>query len=372
MDAKKLKAINITAALVLILLIAAAVAIGFDRRNARIRKAKAHFSTLQNDAGELFDSDAEHMNDTFQDLRQELRRYNGLRSFILYDDNGRVYYVYGRNSSDVRFATTGDEKYRSTITLAENAPFDISFTYSAGPGITAEAVYTTILEEEIFATTQILLIALLIIAIFLAVVLGVFLREKPSRGGSVIYGAPPSSSIGEDAAAPASGDNNEGLYSEESGFCREMFLRPRLESELKRAAAFDQDLVLGLVRCIESDENSAAEGEKELYENASAFFPFQDLLFEYDKRTFAVILPNPDLDQGIELLNNFQRHLFEIEGCCTFDTAIGLSSRNGRLLDHDRIINEAETALKKAGQDPETRLIGFRPDPGKYRAYLAQ
>jgi PleD family two-component response regulator len=53
------------------------------------------------------------------------------------------------------------------------------------------------------------------------------------------------------------------------------------------------------------------------------------------------------------------------------DIHIGLSSRAGRLVDADRIIGEAMAALSKAKQDGGARIIAFRPDPEKFRAYLA-
>jgi hypothetical protein len=256
-------------------------------------------------------------------------------------------------------------------------------TRSGDDGLRAEAVYTTLSARELFGFSQALLLGLVALAIILVVFIGMTYRSERSEGG-LVYTAPsgpesvrePRSEEETVAYTKTDGshqEHEEGLYSEYSGFCRKMFLKPRLESELKRAAAFDQDLVLAFVRCLEDQGGDGMdESSKELYEHATTFFPFQDLLFEYDSQTFAVILPNTDLDQGIELLTNFQLHLFETEGCCQFETAVGLSARNGRLIDQERIITETRAALNKAEEDPETKLIGFRPDPGKYRSYLAQ
>jgi hypothetical protein len=50
---------------------------------------------------------------------------------------------------------------------------------------------------------------------------------------------------------------------------------------------------------------------------------------------------------------------------------MGLSSRAGRLVDADRIIGESMAALVKAKQAGEVKIMAFRPDPEKFRAYLA-
>ena len=50
---------------------------------------------------------------------------------------------------------------------------------------------------------------------------------------------------------------------------------------------------------------------------------------------------------------------------------MGLSSRAGRLVDADRISQEAEAALQKARDDCDTHIVAFRPDADKYRRYLA-
>ncbi|MFO7849501.1 MAG: hypothetical protein R6V67_06045, partial [Spirochaetia bacterium] len=154
----------------------------------------------------------------------------------------------------------------------------------------------------------------------------------------------------------------------QNDFCSSTMLKPRLDSELKRAASSDQDLVLGFVHCFVCRELNE---DNEIYKSAFSFFPFQDLLFRFDSKTFAVILPNTDLDQGIDLLTKFQHYLFERNSRTPIDTAMGLSSRNGRLIDNERIILETRVALKKAIDDPETKIFGFRPDPGKYRSYVA-
>ncbi|GAB6090496.1 hypothetical protein [Spirochaeta dissipatitropha] len=48
----------------------------------------------------------------------------------------------------------------------------------------------------------------------------------------------------------------------------------------------------------------------------------------------------------------------------------GISARNGRLLDGKTLLKEARAALDRARQNDET-VVGFEPDPQKYRNYIA-
>ncbi|MCF7914955.1 MAG: hypothetical protein K9L66_07315 [Spirochaetaceae bacterium] len=174
------------------------------------------------------------------------------------------------------------------------------------------------------------------------------------------------------AAQPAKQTvNEESLYAPDSGLCFEQYLEERLSNELRRAASFDQDLVTALIKCRAAADNRSTYIQ--LAQTLKEHFTFHDLLFEVQNDKMAVILPSTDLEQGIDELSDFQKELFKTDPnvFCTDDVSIGLSSRNGRLINSDRILKEANAALKRAENDSETNLIGFRPDPGKFRSFLA-
>lgn len=99
-------------------------------------------------------------------------------------------------------------------------------------------------------------------------------------------------------------------------------------------------------------------------------FLFQDMLFEYGRNGFSVILPNTELDAAIKEAEAFR------DGVCTkkisnCTLSAGLSSRNGRLINGSRLINEASAALGKAMNDSGSKIIAFRSDPEKYRQFIA-
>jgi GGDEF domain-containing protein len=101
-------------------------------------------------------------------------------------------------------------------------------------------------------------------------------------------------------------------------------------------------------------------------------FSHEDLIFEFGSDTFCVILPQHDLDQAIvrsELVMKKAEGLKEKEFKKPFEITVGLTSRNGRLLDASRFMKEGQVALRKASRE-EGRIVGFRPDPVRFRNFL--
>ena len=145
----------------------------------------------------------------------------------------------------------------------------------------------------------------------------------------------------------------------------------RLESELKRAASFDQDLALALVSLRAHDpEGENSKREAVLGAEIRAFFLFRDLIFHYAPGTACVILPNMELEEGIRSLRDFTRMVADSRP--GYQVHAGLSSRSGRLLDAATLLTEAEGAIAKSRLDNEESIYGFRADPAKYRALIAR
>ncbi|MDR0447467.1 MAG: hypothetical protein LBH07_02240, partial [Treponema sp.] len=88
-----------------------------------------------------------------------------------------------------------------------------------------------------------------------------------------------------------------------------------------------------------------------------------------------VIVPAVNLEQGITKAEVFHARLL-IACPDSFhkkdDFLIGLSSRSGRLLDADRLLMEADRALKKAKSEPGSPIIAFKSDPEKYRDFISK
>lgn len=156
------------------------------------------------------------------------------------------------------------------------------------------------------------------------------------------------------------------LFNPESGLAWSGHLEQRLSFELDRAASFDQDLSLALLRF-------ASPVSTDIRLNYAAdirgYFPFRDLCFEHDENSFAIVIPNSDIDQAIRTMENFNTRETE-ERPNAPRVFIGLSARNGRLLGGERLLTEAETAVTKAQEDGKNAIFALRVDPGKYREYI--
>jgi hypothetical protein len=147
-------------------------------------------------------------------------------------------------------------------------------------------------------------------------------------------------------------------------------MKPRLESELERAAAADLDLTLMTVHLPGLVTDNPAK--KELLEAIRETAGFNDLVFENGNDGCCIIM-GFDIDTALKraemLYDKLERELaFEN---LTGKPAIGLSSRSLRLISAERLANEFEQALKHAMKEEGKLIIAFRVNPDKYRNFLA-
>jgi len=157
-----------------------------------------------------------------------------------------------------------------------------------------------------------------------------------------------------------------GIYSEKSGFVRSELLVDKLNQELKRSASFDQDLVLVIFSLKGMKDSKMGNLQKIVNES----FPYKDLVFEYGPSSFAIIIPNIDLESGSTDIESFQLKLEKtsvVEGL-----SAGISSRSGRLLTGDRLLLEASSSHKRAASDKNGGIILFRISPRKYRQVISE
>jgi len=154
------------------------------------------------------------------------------------------------------------------------------------------------------------------------------------------------------------------LFNPVTGLSHHDHLERRLGLELERSAYNDQDLVCLLVRFAGlSGAGTGSEAYVERARQILSTFQFEDLCFEYDDSTYCVVLPNTELPQGLRQAESFHKRHPECH--------IGLSARNGRLVEARRILTETERSLSHAATEP-ARVVGFRPDPRKYRQFVTR
>jgi GGDEF domain-containing protein len=151
------------------------------------------------------------------------------------------------------------------------------------------------------------------------------------------------------------------LFSATTGLSYRDHLERRLGLELERAAYNDQDLTCMMIRF--DDMGDSQEAYVERAGQILSTFQFEDLCFEYDHNSFCVILPNTPLPQGLRAAEDFR-------GRYKGRIVIGLSARNGRLVEASRVLHEACRSMEHATRD-RRGIVGFRPDPRKYRQFIS-
>ncbi|MBN1686982.1 MAG: hypothetical protein JW852_10025 [Spirochaetales bacterium] len=307
-----------------------------------------------------------------------------LKALVISTDQGRLEFAYAVESRYL----PGTLDFKALLTfpvsfsfnpITEEAVFTSSVVPS-GKDIRLDAVYGIFERSEVFPVVRELLIGLLsfLLVTAIAIIVQPHLYAKhgtaaaaPGRQRATKdRAAPEEDAFGGSDALEADADPSGGLYSPSSALGFEQHLEERLSAELKRAASFDQDLVL-LLGCVNGLER-ADPFYAELSRMAREFFNFQDLCFEYGNSGIGIIIPNVDIDQGIQRVEEFKDRVDKRIGEETDSRKlfIGLSARNGRLISGNRIIREAESALRRAEHE-SAGIMAFRVDPEKYRDYIA-
>jgi GGDEF domain-containing protein len=172
----------------------------------------------------------------------------------------------------------------------------------------------------------------------------------------------------------ASAEPPSGLYSPSSSLGWESYMKERLDAEIARSASFEQDL--SLLAFSYDGLSSHDQAYSTIGKLIKEFFSFRDMAFERGDDGFSIILPNIDSAHALRMAEEFNRKLvFLAEGDYAelelLPIYMGISSRAGRLVDAGRLIEEAATALEKARYEKDSHIVAFRPDPDKYRIFLA-
>lgn len=198
-------------------------------------------------------------------------------------------------------------------------------------------------------------------------------REARPRNGRDSRPAP----AADEPMVPGTGNAQtvEADTDDEMGLMPLARLEHRVSLELERAGFHEQDLSVAFF-CFPGIVDGAHS-----YRNARAilsFFTFDDLCFdgghEKHTQTIVVLFPNTSLSEALGQIERFQRFYWEERE--TWDTPeadfhCGVSARNGRLVEAQRILRECRVAVRRAADAPG-RIIGFQPDPQRYREFISR
>lgn len=364
-------------------------------REENVTEAQRSFAEILQRAGESIGAGAEQTRNLMSPRGDE-GRTGRLEAIILYTIDDGLEYLWARSPQYTDGGFTGGSgipriEYNELTQLKLTATVDDDSSYLL------ETLYTVLDRRDIYPLLRTSLIAVLAVALFatLLAIVGVQRRRTTERAQrpaderqSDAVGL--SQARGEkDSSAPAHEESGDGEgewtldspVSDEapeaeargdsmfgpSGLSRAELLLKRLSLELERAAQNEQDLTIIILEYQEQEpyDESYLRHARQLLEH----FGFEDLAFEYEHR-FVVIFPNTTLREGLRRVERFQKELLDSGPTSEVDHPwAGLSSRNGRLIGGNRLLQEASVALKKS-YGASGRILGFEPDPEKYRAVL--
>lgn len=121
---------------------------------------------------------------------------------------------------------------------------------------------------------------------------------------------------------------------------------------------------------------SGTNSDELITENIKSFITdsyfTEDMIFSYNNRTLALIKPDTDIDAAEDFAADFHNALTEQVRSEKSEISfnIGISSRATRSITAERLVTEANEALKHALEDEESHIIGFHVDIEKYNEFM--
>ena len=359
----------------------------YFERKANAAENRENFKTLENTVASSYLAKGNFSHAFFSEsMRQFIEKHPAYLSVVVYSAEG-PHYIYAEDPNLLAFPADNHLLDWDGAPIFTIRPFfeevlssEISIPNRQGTFLSAVTVILPqtslflFIRDTIIAAAGLLVLTIIFIAVY------PFMRERPANkrsnheplerrpSASSDHIPEPLAPVRQKPDCVEEKEPSSGLFSPETGLGWQQYLDSRLSFELRRSASYDQDLVLALFR------GEGLQKRSSEYVRTAKFllqhFLFQDMLFEYGQNGFAVILPNTELDEAIKEAETFIENVCEknVSGCIF---SVGISSRNGRLINGNRLITEASMALSKAFNDPDNKIIAFRSDPEKYRQYIA-
>jgi len=335
--------------------------------------------------------------------------FNGqprLLVLAVYTMNDGIVYLIARNKSYLADPEEVAPTWRGRPSYRSSPGFETLFTLSyplVTPGgeqtVLMDSLFVVFGREDLYPILRddlyLLLSFLIVCGIFILIAANVQDNGKEFPASAVAARSPapmpfpappppPAESWGAGGlAAPASAGAPDGTAgsarsgtpeaSSESGLVRDELFAPRLKSEIQRAASSDEDVS---VACVQIDgpvyRESPAAFSKAVAGILLSVFPLHDLVFETGNGSYAIILPESDIDRSFRSLEELRTRIAgaPLEGKIV-TASIGVSSRAGRLIEDTTLHQEAVVSLQKALREGGNRVVGFRASPSKFRQVLS-
>jgi hypothetical protein len=365
-------------------------------RRANTASADGRIRELALRASELRDAAGGFEAPSFKEgMRSAFDRESRLLMLSIHSEADGMLYLVARNRSYLREPGELDPDWRGTPSyqysrgyeVLASRPVEASPVDAGSAQASIDALFVIMGREDLYPVLRddlyLFLAFLLVCGVFILIVTGLQLDEADGRA------RPPSADL------RASGWAERTLLSPSSGLVWAEHLEPRLRAEIDRAASSDQDISFASLSIDGAGAQGArsAEGARSAQGARSAegarsagvaaarasiakllreTFTSHDLLFEIDEDSFAVILPDTDIDQAVKSLEGVRRKAAgaAVEGKAR-TLSIGVSSRAGRLVEEKTLLEEGGIARVKASREGGNRVVGFRADPARYRRALS-
>ena len=335
-----------------------------ERRNLANREFEALAHRASSDAVFLG-----FLSSAYQEsIRDVINRSQTLMGVII--SSPGAYFAVERSTRS-NIIRTGDSPRFRTGTGFQSQPLFLPLSIEGHPQARIEAIYNNISNAFLVIVLRDTLLAVLAaLAIsFITLIIELTQKNKISaqeRAGSETRARP------KPPAAPDENDDPHGLFTQRGNIGWESYTHDRLASELHRCASFEQDLTF-IVMEFHCDERINDSLYYQFADEAVTFFTMRDLIFERGENGISIIIPSANLEQGMTKSEEFRNRLAAKlpESFAGRDKLyMGLSSRSGRLIEAERLIMEASTALEKTQQEPVSHMVAFKSDPEKYRKFI--
>jgi GGDEF domain-containing protein len=307
-------------------------------------------------------------------FRQEMRRLFDAETRLLlvaiHSPSQGTLYLVSRNKSYIREpAGAADHsaapayQYSRGYEVLASRPLPAGSSGAAPMEATVDGLFVIMGREDLYPILRddlyLFLAFLLVCGVFILIVTGIQQDEPPARR--------------QPEAGPRSAGGERSLMSPSTGLVWAEYLGPRLRAEIDRAAAGDQDISFASVRLDSSSRGEApAAARAAVARVLQECFSSHDLIFETGSDSFAIVLPDTDVDQAVRSLETLRSRASQTQAegrpC---PVSIGASSRAGRLVEEKTLQEEARIALEKAAREGGNRVVGFRADPARFRRTLA-
>ena len=162
--------------------------------------------------------------------------------------------------------------------------------------------------------------------------------------------------------------SENGLFSDDTGLGWESYLMTRLDNELNRATASELDLALFVIKIDGIGRKNPVM--KKICEYLTVEFQFKDLLFEYKDDSICGIKISMDIDNAVSFAEKLVAEIKNIAGEENPTVLTGVTTRGIRMVSGERLLKEADEAVKHAAEDTANPVVGFRADAVKYRKFL--